>query len=45
LKKTQIMADKVVKIPGPDHPISIEANPSRIVVKIGGRSSPTQALR
>jgi uncharacterized protein (DUF427 family) len=31
------MADKVVKIPGPDHPISIEANPSRIVVKIGGR--------
>jgi uncharacterized protein (DUF427 family) len=31
------MADKVVKIAGPDHPISIEANPSRIVVKIGGR--------
>ena len=31
------MADKVVKIPGPDHPISIEANPSRIVVKIGGK--------
>jgi uncharacterized protein (DUF427 family) len=33
----QIMADKVVKIPGPDHPISIEANPARIVVKIGGK--------
>ena len=31
------MADKVVKIPGPDHPISIEANPSRIAVKIGGK--------
>ena len=31
------MADKVVKIPGPDHPISIEANPSRIVVKIRGK--------
>jgi uncharacterized protein (DUF427 family) len=33
----QIMADKVVKIPGPDHPISIETNPSRIVVKIAGK--------
>jgi uncharacterized protein (DUF427 family) len=33
----QIMADKVVKIPGPDHPISIEANPSRVVVEVGGR--------
>ncbi|HEY2528185.1 MAG TPA: DUF427 domain-containing protein [Xanthobacteraceae bacterium] len=31
------MADKVVKIPGPDHPISIEANPSRVVVTIGGK--------
>ena len=31
------MADKVVKIPGPNHPISIEANPSRIVVRIGGK--------
>jgi uncharacterized protein (DUF427 family) len=33
----QIMADKMEKIPGPDHPISIEANPARIVVKIGGK--------
>jgi uncharacterized protein (DUF427 family) len=33
----QIMADKIVKIPGPDHPISIEANPSRVVVEVGGR--------
>ena len=31
------MADKMEKIPGPDHPISIEANPARIVVKIGGK--------
>jgi len=30
------MADKVVKIPGPNHPISIEANPSRVVVEVGG---------
>jgi uncharacterized protein (DUF427 family) len=33
----QNMADKVMKIPGPDHPISIEANPSRVVVKAGGQ--------
>jgi uncharacterized protein (DUF427 family) len=31
------MADKVTKIPGPDHPISIEANPSRVVVEVGGK--------
>ena len=31
------MADKVVKIPVPDHPISIEANPSHVVVKVGSR--------
>jgi uncharacterized protein (DUF427 family) len=33
----QIMADKVMKIPGLDHPISIDANPSRVVVKVGGK--------
>jgi uncharacterized protein (DUF427 family) len=31
------MVDKPRKIPGPDHPISIEANPSRVVVKVGGK--------
>ena len=31
------MADKAMKIPGPDHPISIEANPSRVVVEVGGK--------
>ena len=31
------MADKVMKIPGPDHPISIEANPLRVVVEVGGK--------
>ena len=31
------MAEKAVKIPGPDHPISIEANPSRVVVEVGGK--------
>jgi uncharacterized protein (DUF427 family) len=33
----QIMADKLMKIPGPDHPISIETNRSRVVVKVGGK--------
>jgi len=28
--------DKPMKIPGPEHPISIVANPSRVVVKVGG---------
>ena len=27
---------KSIKIPGPDHPITIEANPSRVVVRVGG---------
>ena len=31
------MADRAIKIPGPDHPISIEANPSRVNVRVGGR--------
>ena len=30
-------ADKHMKIPGPDHPISIEANPSHVVVTVGGK--------
>ena len=31
------MADKPIKYPGPDHPISIEANPSRVVVTVSGK--------
>jgi len=31
------MTDKSMKIAGPDHPISIEANPSRVVVTVGGK--------
>jgi uncharacterized protein (DUF427 family) len=31
------MADKPVKIPGPDHPITIQPNPKRIVVSVGGK--------
>ena len=29
---------KTAKIPGPDHPITIEANPGRVVVIVGGRA-------
>jgi uncharacterized protein (DUF427 family) len=31
------MTDKPIKIPGPDHPISIEANASRVTVTVGGK--------
>jgi uncharacterized protein (DUF427 family) len=31
------MTDKMMKIPGPDHPISIDSNPSRVTVTIGGK--------
>ncbi|MDH2425939.1 DUF427 domain-containing protein [Sphaerisporangium sp. TRM90804] len=31
------MADKPVAIPGPDHPITVESNPARVVVTVGGR--------
>src|ERR1700677_4949831 len=36
LRRSKIMTDRPMKIPGPDHPISIEANPSRVVVTVGG---------
>jgi uncharacterized protein (DUF427 family) len=31
------MAEKVVKVPGPDHPITVEKNPDRVLVKVGGK--------
>lgn len=31
------MTEKVIKLPGPDHPISITRNPSRIIVSLAGR--------
>src|ERR1700752_2261938 len=37
IERMQTMADKGVKIPGPDHPISIEANPSRVVAEVRGK--------
>lgn len=32
------MSDKPIKIPGPDHPITVENNPSRVVVTLGGKT-------
>jgi uncharacterized protein (DUF427 family) len=32
-----MMADRAVKVPGPDHPITIEANSSRVRVTVGGK--------
>jgi uncharacterized protein (DUF427 family) len=31
------MQERPVRIPGPDHPITIAANPARVVVKAAGR--------
>ena len=30
-------ARKTIKVPGPDHPITIEHNPNRVVVTVAGR--------
>jgi uncharacterized protein (DUF427 family) len=31
------MKEKQIRVPGPDHPISIQRNPARIVVAVAGR--------
>ena len=31
------MAEKPVKLPGPDHPITVEKNPDRVVVTVAGK--------
>ena len=31
------MNARAQKIPGPDHPITVEHNPSRVVVRLGGK--------
>src|SRR5437879_13569825 len=30
------MREKQIRIPGPDHPISIERNPARVIVSVAG---------
>lgn len=32
------MSVREIKLPGPEHPITIEANPARIVVSVAGRT-------
>jgi uncharacterized protein (DUF427 family) len=41
------MTDKQIKIPGPDHPITIERTSSRVVVKLDGKvlADTSNALR
>src|SRR5262249_61862439 len=34
---TMTVAEKTMKVPGPDHPITIAPNPARIVVTVAGR--------
>jgi uncharacterized protein (DUF427 family) len=31
------MTDKPIRVPGPDHPITIERNPARITISVGER--------
>jgi uncharacterized protein (DUF427 family) len=31
------MPERTIKIPGPDHPITITANPNRVVVRLGAQ--------
>ena len=40
------MAERTIKIPGPDHPITITPHPGRVVVKLGGKviADTTRAL-
>ncbi len=37
MNEQTIPTAKPVKIPGPDHPITIERNPNRVVVSVAGR--------
>jgi uncharacterized protein (DUF427 family) len=37
MEQNVVAGSKSIKIPGPDHPITIERNPARIVVSVAGR--------
>src|SRR6267143_1989438 len=36
-RRNQNMKERQIKLPGPDHPISIQRNPARVVVSVAGR--------
>jgi uncharacterized protein (DUF427 family) len=38
MEPTAANSTKPVKIPGPDHPITIERNPARVIVTVAGRT-------
>ncbi len=35
-EESKNMKEKQVKLPGPEHPISIQCNPARVVVSVAG---------
>jgi uncharacterized protein (DUF427 family) len=37
MEQSTVTTAKPIKIPGPDHPITIERNPARIVISVAGR--------
>ena len=37
MQKADVISPKPVMVPGPDHPITIEPNPARVVVTVNGR--------
>ncbi|HEX3417992.1 MAG TPA: DUF427 domain-containing protein [Stellaceae bacterium] len=37
MEQNVVTSSRPIKIPGPDHPITIERNPARIVVSVAGR--------
>jgi uncharacterized protein (DUF427 family) len=45
-KAMTTMTTKIIKVPGPDHPITIAPNPVRVVVTVAGRvvANTTEAL-
>ena len=40
------MGDRTIKVPGPDHPITVAPNPNRVLVRLGGEviADTTRAL-
>jgi uncharacterized protein (DUF427 family) len=37
MEQTLSTTPKPIKVPGPDHPITIERNPNRVVISVAGR--------
>jgi uncharacterized protein (DUF427 family) len=36
-RESEAMTTKTMKLPGPDHPVTVALNPSRVVVSVAGR--------